>query len=84
MAYAEPEPPDPAALATIPDRRRHPRWKKVELGVDDDPRGREQAGITVIGAVPGAGAPEGAYAKSVSTWAGIAAYLETRDALTTV
>lgn len=82
MAYAEPELPDPRTLAAIPDRRRHSRWKKVELRiVDDDPQSRDQTGIAVVGAVPGTEFPDAADPKAASAWADVAAYLETRDAL---
>jgi hypothetical protein len=80
MAYAEPELPDPATLATIRDRHRRPGWKKVHLRIDDDPRDRERAGIVVVGAVP-EGVPEVEYPKAAESWAGVAAYLESCDSL---
>jgi len=80
MEYAEARLPDPQRLASIPVRRRHPKWKKVELRIfDDGPQQREQAGITVVGSLPVAGSSDSADPKAAAAWADVASYLETRD-----
>lgn len=80
MEYAGTDLPGPELLASIPDRRRHPRWKKVELRViDDSPQQRERAGITVVGSLPAVQRADAADPKATSTWADVMGYLETRD-----
>ncbi|GAA4716337.1 hypothetical protein [Phytohabitans rumicis] len=80
MEYAEAALPDPQLLGSIPDRRRHPKWKKVELWIiDDTPQQRDHVGIQAVGFRSEADALEVRDPKSASTWAELAAYLETRD-----
>jgi hypothetical protein len=85
LDYAQAEPPAPEMLAGIPERRRHPRWKKVELRiVDDEAPTRERLGVTTFGRAhepqESSSAPD---PKAACEWAEVVAYLNSRDELGT-
>ncbi|MCX5214654.1 hypothetical protein OG689_36275 [Kitasatospora sp. NBC_00240] len=72
--------PDPADLAEIPERRYHPRWKRTEVVITDDGRvEREHAGLVLVGEHPVAPLTPSPNGRTVSTWAELSTYLETRD-----
>ncbi len=80
LDYAQQEPPPPETLASIPDRNRHPRWKKVELRiVDDDARTRERQGVTAFGALKSQKSTPAPDPKAACEWADVIAYLNSRD-----
>lgn len=82
LDYAGSEIPDPSVIGSLRDRRRHPRWKKVELRiVDDSPPVRDQAGIAVVGLHSGPTDADAHGPKAASLWSEVATYLETRDEL---
>lgn len=82
LDYTGTDVPGPSVLLEIPDRRRRPPWKKVELRIiDDDPEQRHRAGVSVVGSMP-VRSPDPRDPKAAATWAEVSAYLETRDQLT--
>ncbi|MED7951566.1 hypothetical protein [Streptomyces sp. BE303] len=83
LDHPGPDLPDPPDLAEIPERRYHPRWKRTEVVITDDGRAeRESAGLVLVGEHPVPALTPSPNGRTVSTWAQLCAYLETRDDLT--
>ncbi|MFD7983393.1 hypothetical protein ACFV4M_08435 [Kitasatospora indigofera] len=82
LDHPGPDLPDPAALAQIPERRHHPRWKRTEVVIRDDARAeRDQAGLVLVGEHPVPPLTPSPNGRTASTWAELRTYLETRDDL---
>jgi hypothetical protein len=83
LEYSSPGVPTPAELGPIPDRRRRPPWKKVEVRIiDDGSDARSAAGFEVVGTIDrpvSSGPPE---TRPAMDWKRLADYFDTRDQLT--